>query len=1247
MYSLTDIRNLKLNDEEGISSLPNTKLFENLALMGYNILPNQRFTFQKGQFSHQWKFLILTIMQCLSPKSTGFNEFNSNIATVVGEGLAIPTEPHHIPSPREQKSPHHDPLSPSYPTVTTKPIPTKTPTETPTLRQYSRRATRIAQSKALSPATDEPASLLRDDSQGEAFPLVSSLDAGQDMENINKTSALPHASTPKVTSLDADEGSMQQKLQELMELCTGLQRQQTQMASKIKAQDLEISGLKVRIKLLKDKDRGSTEPSRYDAPIKGRSMEIGEEVGVERSTELGSNDTKEMVNVLSSMEAINILTSGVVAVSVSTIAEVLIVGVPTVSGLFPTVSAIFTTTASVIDAQVARKMEEEIAREDQRLNEQLTRDAKIARIHAEEELKMLIDGLDRSNKVIVKHLQEYEQSKAELTIGEKIDLTNELVKYQDHHAKILKYQAQQIKPLSKKEQREFYISVLRSHAEWKTKHFRGMTLEEIKETFIPVWKQIEDFTPMSSKEKGKRVKRKGLRLEQGSVKRMKTSEDVSEEDLKEMMQLVPMEDVYVKALKVKHHIIDWEIHSEGKKDYWKIIKLGGHIAVYQFFIDMLKQFDREDLHQLWALVKETLSSRSNSWEQHKAFEKLMKDKFQMSLIGELTFFLGLQVNQKQDGIFISQDKYVAEILRKFGLIDGKSASTPMDTKKPLLKDPDGEDVDVHTYISIGSLMYLTSSRPNIMFAICACARLQVTPKASHLHAVKRIFRYLKGKPHLGLWYPKDSLFNLVAYSDSDYAGASLDQKSTTGGCQFLGCRLISWQCKKQTVMATSSTEAEYVAAASCCAQVLWIQNQLLDYGKGVFGVDTPLFKGMIVAQQDDDVAAEGAASVAVDDVPVAVDEPSIPSPTLPTQPSPPSQDLPSTLQVQPTPPPSLIDQPPSPQQQPQPSHNAKMVDTSEDTVMDDVSKQGRIIANMDADEDVTLKNVADIAKEVAVDDEIKESADDDEIEPAKLKEVVEVVTTAKLMTEVVTAANATNTAADTLIPAAAITTALSTARRRKGVVIRDPEETVTPSTIIHTEPKSKDKRKGIMVHEPKPLKKKTQIEQDEAYARELKRKPQTEAQAKKNMMIYLRNMVGFKMDYFKGMTYDEIRPIFEKKFNSNVAFLEKTKEQMEEEDSRALKRKATPLALKVPVVDYEIYTENNKPYYKIKRADGTHQLYLSFLSMLINFDREDLEVQWKLVKERFASSKPKNFSDDFLLTTLRAMFEKPDVQAQI
>ncbi|GJT50918.1 putative ribonuclease H-like domain-containing protein [Tanacetum coccineum] len=163
------------------------------------------------------------------------------------------------------------------------------------------------------------------------------------------------------------------------------------------------------------------------------------------------------------------------------------------------------------------------------------------------------------------------------------------------------------------------------------------------------------------------------------------------------------------------------------------------------------------------------------------FEKMMHKKFQMSFMGELTFFLGLQVKQKKDGIFISQDKYVTKILKKFSFTDVKTASTPMKTQKLLLKDEDGEEVDVHLYrLMIGSLMYLTSSRPDIMFTVCAYARYQVNPKILHLHAVKMIFRYLKGQPKLGLWYPKDSPFNLVAYTDSDYARASLDMKSTIG-----------------------------------------------------------------------------------------------------------------------------------------------------------------------------------------------------------------------------------------------------------------------------------------------------------------------------------------------------------------------------------------------------------------------------------------------------------------------------------
>ncbi|GJT66788.1 putative ribonuclease H-like domain-containing protein [Tanacetum coccineum] len=157
---------------------------------------------------------------------------------------------------------------------------------------------------------------------------------------------------------------------------------------------------------------------------------------------------------------------------------------------------------------------------------------------------------------------------------------------------------------------------------------------------------------------------------------------------------------------------------------------------------------------------------------------------------------------KKDKNDIIQDKYVVEILKKFDFASVKTASTPFETHKPLVKDEEASDVDVHLYRSmIGSLMYLIASRVDIMFAVCACSRFQVTPNTSYLNAVKRIFRYLKGKPKLGLWYRRVSSFDLEAYSDSDYAGANLDRKSTTGGCQFLDRRLISWQCKKQTIVA--------------------------------------------------------------------------------------------------------------------------------------------------------------------------------------------------------------------------------------------------------------------------------------------------------------------------------------------------------------------------------------------------------------------------------------------------------------
>ncbi|GJV27392.1 putative ribonuclease H-like domain-containing protein [Tanacetum coccineum] len=229
--------------------------------------------------------------------------------------------------------------------------------------------------------------------------------------------------------------------------------------------------------------------------------------------------------------------------------------------------------------------------------------------------------------------------------------------------------------------------------------------------------------------------------------------------------------------------------------------------------------DPHFINKVYKVYVDDIIFGSTKKEMSNEFETLMHDKFQMSSMGELSFFLGLQVKQKSDGIIIIQDKYVAEILKKFYFASVKTESTLMETNKALIKDEEAEDVDVHLYRSmIRSLMYQTASRPDIMFAVCDCARFQVTPKTSHFNAVKRIFRYLKGQPKLGLWYPRDSPFDLEAFSDSDYARASLDRKSTIGGCQFLGKRLISWQCKKQTIIDNSTTEAEYVAAANCYRQ---------------------------------------------------------------------------------------------------------------------------------------------------------------------------------------------------------------------------------------------------------------------------------------------------------------------------------------------------------------------------------------------------------------------------------------------
>nr|GEW29919.1 copia protein [Tanacetum cinerariifolium] len=479
------------------------------------------------------------------------------------------------------------------------------------------------------------------------------------------------------------------------------------------------------------------------------------------------------------------------------------------------------------------------------------------------------------------------------------------------------------------------------------------------------------------------------------------------------------------------------------------------------------------------------------------------------------------------------------------------------------------------------------------------------------------------------------------------------------------------KCKKQTVVATSFTEAEYVAASSCCTQVIWIQNQLMDYGHKLLLFSLTNWCCLLNA---------------VRSLRDAVHEPSIPSPTPPTPTPQQSHDLPSTSQ-------EALDACAALTRRVEHLEHDKVaqaleitkmkkgIDISEDFMMEDASNQRRMIDALYSDVGVTLMDDKEEEKKA---EEDKVAGDD--------QEVVDVVTTAKLITEVVTVASELVTAANTTITAAEpqvsaaiiivvpVRVVASSTRRRKGVVIRDPKEEST--TIIPADTKSKDKGKGIMVEEPKPLKKKQQVKMDEEYTRKLheelnkdidwdvaidhvkqkakedpfvqryqgmKKRPQTEAQARKNMIMYLKNVAGFRLDYFKGMSYDDIHPNFEAKFNSNISFLLKSKDQLEEEENRAiesinktsaqkaakrrklnkevedLKRhleivpdedddvytEANPLVRKVHVVDYEIINLNNKPHYKIIRADGTHQLYVSFLSLLKNFDREDFEAMFE------------------------------------
>nr|GEX69860.1 hypothetical protein [Tanacetum cinerariifolium] len=500
-----------------------------------------------------------------------------------------------------------------------------------------------------------------------------------------------------------------------------------------------------------------------------------------------------------------------------------------------------------------------------------------------------------------------------------------------------------------------------------------------------------------------------------------------------------------------------------------------------------------DLHSATKTRNMLKNSEEHRKELCNAFEKLMHEKFSMSSMRELTFFLGLQVKQKNDGIFISQDKCVVEILKKFKFTKVKNASTPMKTQKPLLKDKDGEEGDVHMYRSrIGSLMYLTSSR-----------------------------WYLKGQPKLGLWYPKDSSFDLVAYTDSDYAGASLDRKSTTEGCQYLSSGLLLRQIHQWETQLHAKVD-EKKTKTSQANEIASLKSRVKKLEKKQRG-----------GNQDID---------ADEDITLVIDQ-----------------------------------------------DDAKMFN-----VNDDLHSEEELEANI-----ALIKTWDDVQAKIDVDYQLAEKLQAEEQQELNEEEK------ATLFMQLLE-------------------------KRRKFFVAKRAEEK--------------------------------------------RNKPPTQAQQRKLMCTYLKNVEGKKLTNLKNKSFDSILKMFDRAFkrvniflyfktelvkgNSNRAGEELTQESAMKQkvdddkeiadlkqlmkiilDEEGIVINAIPLAGKSLIVDWKIHKEGKKSYYQIIRAGGKSKMYLVFSHMLKEFDREDLEDLYKLVKAKYRSTRPVEDLDLILRGDLKTMFE--------
>ncbi|GJV67803.1 hypothetical protein Tco_1483312 [Tanacetum coccineum] len=699
--------------------------------------------------------------------------------------------------------------------------------------------------------------------------------------------------------------------------------------------------------------------------------------------------------------------------------------------------------------------------------------------------------------------------------------------------------------------------------------------------------------------------------------------------------------------------------------------------------------DPEFPHKVYKVYVDDIIFGSTKKELSTEFEKLMHD---------------------------NQDKYVAEILKKFDFSLVKTASNPMDPNKALIKDEEAEDVDVYLYRSmIGSLMYLTASRPDITFAMYACATFQVTPKSSHLHAVKRIFRYLKGQPKLVLWYPRDSPFDLEAFSNSDYVGASLDRKYTTRGCQFLGKRLISWQCKKQTIVANSTIEAEYVAAINCCGQVLWIQNQMLDYGfnfmktkiyidneSTIYIVKNPVFHSKTKQIE----IRHHFIRDSFDEEAYSVDQIHT-GPKYETV----HKEWGDRMERAATTASSLeVEQ-----------------DSDAQTWFDTVSKKSnnpplsRVNTLGSGEDSMKLKDLMALF--------VANTLDSGEVQiTATIDGHVKLISKASIRRHL----KLEDTDGITTLPNTEIFEQLAFISPKK-IAWEQFSSNITIAIIclatnrvfnfskmifeamVKNLDSRKDKGKAI-IQESKPpneIKKKEmmQICYDEELAQKLQaeelakstgRQEQekydfekalelqryhtiqnrsfSKAEVRKNMCVYLKNQGEYKQSYFKGMKYEDIRPILERVWDQNNSFVPKDSEIEKEVMKRSgfiqkqaiivevrLKRKAstaredkdkrqkkqddpekhtlmeyvevisdseeiinvTPLAVKSPIVGWKSYCKEDVGYYEIHRVDGSLKTYIFFSQMLNVFDKEDLIGLYKLFSKKYASTRPG--SDDLML----------------